>query len=400
MKILETSKLIEREFCKLFNRHKSLSMAVAWASVGFEAFDLVVSQKEKIVRAVIGTHFYQTHPKFIAQFVGDNKVKFMDAGAELFHPKIYIFQTSAEDWAVIIGSANFTRAGFTANDEVSMVFYSKDDPNSITKLKIEGVLDRYWQGKARVFSRQDLENYTFNFSRFQSRMKPFGLGQLETDNTEGRVPSQIPVAAATIQKMSWREYYAHVSQEKHFNNRKQVLSQAATRFRDFPKFAAMSTDHQKLIAAVKTNDDGLDWAIFGTNRYLTINWKNFSIEKLSSALDAIPITGPVKFGDYKNYVKRYVEAGLGDGIAGLTRFATMKRPDYFFCLNNANRPKLMSLLNLDRIDDRPQDFWVDVIVPLRNSVWYQSACPINPSEKAVWDGRMAFVDSLTYEGEN
>ena len=400
MKILDTPKQIENEFCKQFNRHDHLSMAVAWASAGFEAFDLVISRKEKIVRAVIGTHFYQTHPKFISKFVGDNRVKFMDTDAELFHPKIYLFESSAQDWALIIGSANFTRAGFTANNEVSILLNSEDDPDSTVKLKIESTIDRYWDGKARIFSVRDLENYSFNFSRFQSRLKPFGLAELETDQTDGRVPRQIPVSAATIQKMSWSEYYRQVSGEKHFSNRKNVLSLAAARFNGFPNFGAMSTDNQKSIAGVKTKSDGLDWAIFGTNRFLTINWGKFNIEKLSAALDEIPLSGPVKFANYKGYVRRYVEAGLGEGIAGLTRFATMKRPDYFFVLNDGNRKKLTSLLNLDSIDDRPYDFWTDVIVPLRASVWYQSVCPTNPSEKAVWDGRMAFIDSLTYEGED
>jgi len=399
MKILDTYKQIENEFCKQFNKHSRLSMAVAWASAGFKAFDLVMSQKEKIVRAVIGTHFYQTNPKFILEFVGDNRVKFMDAGAELFHPKIYLFETSPKDWALIIGSANFTRAGFTANDEVSILLTSEDDPNSTMKLEIESVLDRYWDGKARVFSSQDLENYSFNFSRFQNRLKPFGLAEIETNQTDGRVPRQIPIAAARVQKMTWSEYYSLVSGEKHFSNRKKVLSVAATRFSDFPNFGAMSTDNQKSIAGVKTKLDGLDWGIFGTNRYLRIHWADFDIKKLSDALDEIPLTGPVEFANYKDYLRRYVEAGLGEGVAGLTRFATMKRPDYFFVLNDGNQKKLRFLLNLDSIDDRPYDFWTDVIVPLRESVWYESDCPTNPSEKAVWDGRMAFIDSLTYEGE-
>ncbi|MGD1073939.1 MAG: hypothetical protein ABSB15_27830 [Bryobacteraceae bacterium] len=77
MKLLTTSREIEAEFGRLLDQHTQVSFAVAWASIGFSRYDQFVKHRRKLIRAVVGVHFYQTHPDFIAEFMGDDRVRFV-----------------------------------------------------------------------------------------------------------------------------------------------------------------------------------------------------------------------------------------------------------------------------------------------------------------------------------
>ena len=46
----------------------------------------------KIIKIVVGTHFFQTDPDFIKMFIGEKGVRFFKNQNELFYPKLYIFK--------------------------------------------------------------------------------------------------------------------------------------------------------------------------------------------------------------------------------------------------------------------------------------------------------------------
>jgi hypothetical protein len=62
MRVLTTTDEINGELLRLIRQCSSCHVAVAWASVGFRAFDLLARNAEKVERMVVGIHFYQTHP--------------------------------------------------------------------------------------------------------------------------------------------------------------------------------------------------------------------------------------------------------------------------------------------------------------------------------------------------
>jgi hypothetical protein len=106
MRVLTTAAEVNAELTRLLRACSSCQVAVAWASVGFKAFDLLAKNAEKIERMVVGTHFYQTHPDFIERFLGHPNVRFVLNPDGVFHPKVYLFEKSGGAWECVIGSPN------------------------------------------------------------------------------------------------------------------------------------------------------------------------------------------------------------------------------------------------------------------------------------------------------
>ena len=109
MQLISNGTTFKAHLTRLFSKYSHASMAVAWASAGTDAFKSLLSQRSKVKHAVIGTHFYQTHPDVLDAFVGSDTTRFMLQPAGVFHPKVYCFHDSAgKEFEIIIGSANFT----------------------------------------------------------------------------------------------------------------------------------------------------------------------------------------------------------------------------------------------------------------------------------------------------
>jgi hypothetical protein len=109
MQILTSVSEIANAFSELIERYQHVSLAVAWASEGFDGYELLIKHAEKIRCAIVGTHFYQTDPRFIEYFIDDQRVAFVQQPNGVFHPKVYLFENSGLDYVCLLGSANFTK---------------------------------------------------------------------------------------------------------------------------------------------------------------------------------------------------------------------------------------------------------------------------------------------------
>src|SRR2546427_5305823 len=127
MKVLTTTAQMSCELVRLIEECVSCQVAVAWASVGFKAFDLLAKHHSKIDRMIVGTHFYQTNPHFIENFLNHPKVRFIMRADGVFHPKVYLFLKAAGEWECLIGSPNFTKGGFDLNDEMAVLITNRDE---------------------------------------------------------------------------------------------------------------------------------------------------------------------------------------------------------------------------------------------------------------------------------
>lgn len=62
MKLLINPIQLQAEFERVVKQYKNFYWATAWAGVGTKNFDLLLLNKRKIKKLVVGIHFYQTHP--------------------------------------------------------------------------------------------------------------------------------------------------------------------------------------------------------------------------------------------------------------------------------------------------------------------------------------------------
>jgi HKD family nuclease len=170
MQFLATQCAIHETISRLIRECSRLRWAVAWASAGFHAFDLLSEHVSKIEQLSVGTHFFQTHPKFIEAFRNNPKVRFvLGTTPAVFHPKLYLFEHD-DGWKCVIGSPNFTRQGSSSNDEVAVLFSCHDLEAAEAKRSIDSTLDSFF-ALGMPFSEVDFEEYRKEWDERRIRLK-------------------------------------------------------------------------------------------------------------------------------------------------------------------------------------------------------------------------------------
>lgn len=167
MKLLTSPASFNREFGRLIKHYRHLDWAVAWATNRHESFDLLIKNRHKIRRIIVGTQFHQTAPEFIDAFKSVPKVRFridQEGLNGVFHPKLYLFSNSATDWEVVIGSANFTAGAFKKNTEHAVLISSAENPDGVRYGELVKEVERLWK-KGRHFTPAELEDYRSRWSQ-------------------------------------------------------------------------------------------------------------------------------------------------------------------------------------------------------------------------------------------
>ena len=398
MQLITSSTTLSRIFRKYLDSCTTVHFAVAWASVGFSEHDALVKAKRKIGRAVIGTHFYQTAPEFIENFCGDARVRFVMEHSGVFHPKLYLFDGKGGSWACIVGSANFTAGGFGRNQEASILVTEADDPGGSILASARASVDRYWN-HAVAGNDIDLEYYREMRKRFARPLAHaagvFGKGK------SGRAVEEIEVL-----NLSWDEFMLRVRGDPHHAlvKRLDVLEAARGLFRQHETLAGMPIEERQGIAGFRKDGD-VPWAWFGSMQGAGVfkNLVNESPAGLSDALNQVPLDGRVTREDYLEFVDRFVRAfPLKDGertrhgLGTATRLLAMKRPDYFVCLDAANRRRLFDDFAINVALHDYEGYWDKIVERLKLATWWNARRPREATAGRVWDGRAAMLDAIYY----
>ena len=289
MRLLTSSASLEEAFERLLTRHEHLSFAVAWASHNFPGYNQLLRYQRKIKRGIVGIHFYQTHPSFIEHFLDDKRIRFAKNSSGVFHPKLYLFETSAADWSCVIGSANFTAAAFSTNTEACLLFESSDGPPRVTKRRLDKTFASYWE-EATYFKPDELKRYRFFWALFGQRRK--GMATEFSDKGRGKSPLATPLLG-----MSWDNYYERVLRDPHHgvDGRIAILNEAHQLFDSKASLSRMSRPERQRIGGFALGG-ALDcrWfgSMFGAGTFKSII--NANSKRLSEALDRIPFSRLLK----------------------------------------------------------------------------------------------------------
>jgi len=400
VQLITESTELSKTFLKLLDSCATVHLAVAWASVGFAEYDALVKAETKIGGAVIGTHFYQTAPEFIEKFSGNKRVRFIVDHSGVFHPKLYLFEHKGGGWACIVGSANFTAGGFRKNQEVAMLVTDADDPKGTLLKNARASIGRYWDD-AVPGTTVDLDRYREMRERF-ARPMAHAAGQFGTGRP-GLLIEEIDVL-----NMSWGKFLTEVEADQHhaLDRRLSVLEAARSLFRRYSSFAAMPIRDRQGIAGFR-EDEEMPWGWFGRMRGAGVfmNLVNDSPLGLSNALDEVPLDGQVTREDYLAFAEKFVQAfPLNDdgkptrhGLGTATRLLAMKRPDYFVCLDRANRGHLLSAFGVNVPLHDYVGYWDQIVERLKLATWWNARRPSAAIAAQVWDGRAAMLDAIYYE---
>lgn len=398
MKIISDSKKLTKKFIALLESSTSMSASVAWASAGNPIFEKLKENAPIINQLVVGIHFYQTDPKFIQAFLSNKKVRYMKNETKgVFHPKLYLFEHESE-WTIIIGSANLTRAAFSINNEVVVVVSGSDfeDPNYLEAKK---VIDNFWQMGSR-FTNEELVDY----SKMCNLKKPniLDLSSQDTENTE----SEIPLFKIPLISMDWVTFLKRIKTTESksiVEKRKELLRAAQQYFKDEKSLANMSLNQRREIGGLGS-DTGLVFGCFGT---MTARGKFCSriisdYEKISQALDEIPIEGAVTKEHFDKFIAIFKSSlPAAREVAGASRLLTLKRPDFFVNINGKNKEKICTELQIKTSQvSNYEDYWYFIVEKIMKSIWWNTPNEFkNNEEKTIFKYRVALLDSIFYTEE-
>lgn len=390
MDLITDGSQLSEKLIALIKKHENIVIAVAWASANTKVFRILNKHKEKIKFAVIGTHFYQTHPDVLENFIDCNEVRFLLQPQGIFHPKAYLFWSKGK-WDVLIGSANLTFAALNKNSEL-MIHISSKDTDSSVKLQLETQIKEYW-GKAEIVTKDLAVKYR-------------GLWQVQQPNLK-RVSGDYPTSSkkspvhSKIMSKSWLEFFYEVEADPYhgFTMRCDLLEIVRNQFRETETYSDMDLGVRKTIAGLP-NDFHEHWGWFGSMKGLGTFHSLIIANNLhfSDALGCIPMNGIVSRQHYNAYINEFIQALPTNQYVGIaSRLLALKRPDYFVCLDSANKKKLCTDFGIAQTGMTYERYWDDVICRITDSIWWNAPIPRNREQARVWSGRAAMLDAIFYE---
>jgi len=401
MKLITDSETLEQNFLRLLDKYAKYYWLTAWASSKSVAFEKLLKNKQRIEKIIVGIHFYQTHPDFIETFLETKNVKYIKQPEGTFHPKIFLFYNNENDWEILVGSANFTKAAFTINTEVSTLIKSTDINASGLLAQTLNIIDSTWL-ESKYFDTDELDDYRTMWKNFRPKLN--SLSGSYGKKTSKRKKKNKPIYLVPIANMDWKIFMDKVNNEQYhsLDERLEVLKISREMFSEVDSFKDLSIEKRKFIAGIDNNSKekyNVDCKYFGSMVGSGI-FKNRIIENdlnISKALDEIPLSGQITKTHYSRFLQYYSKTFDGNYLGTATRLLAMKRPDTFVCLDNKNKSALCKDFEIIQLGLDYERYWEDIILRIYDYEWWLNPKPKNDKEKQVSNSRAAFLDSLYYE---
>lgn len=391
MKLITTALDLESNLQRLIKNYSNISIGVAWASASTKPYEFLLKHKDKIRVGVIGTHFYQTHPDVLDDFLHSKTVKFVLQPKGVFHPKVYLFWNN-NLWEAIIGSANFTAGAVRENTELCTLISHKDG-NHLTDL--QALIEGYSEG-AKSITQTEAANYRRIWSTKQPELRKL------VDHYGDRPPTKLAIESE-VMGMDWPTFLAAIKKDTShgFVERLDFLEKIQKVFANILHFKDVDAQTRRAIAGIP-NKVIQNAAWFGSMQGAGV-FKKVVIDNpdfLSTALDHIPLSGTVTKVQYLRFIAEYLKAFPKgrDGIGTATRLLSMRRPDQFLCVDSANLRKLakdVGMTNSTKLDYNR--YWDEVIERIISAPWWKSEPPKSGEDLKAWKARAAMLDAIFYE---
>lgn len=401
VKLITSTKELRQTFSSLAEKYKNIAFATAWASAGHPAFKKLIKHKSKIQHSTIGLHFYQTDPEVLVEFQKHKNIKFILQTDGVFHPKVYLFWNTPTDWELLSGSANFTKGAFDGSNQ-EMMLLAQGQSSELFKDLIRFLVDDCF-AKAKMLNEQKIKRYGVLYQERQKQIRTLSNCYAK-DKKERR--NKTDILSTSLLTLSWEDYFKKIRKNEYhlFTDRLDLLSYAKEFFQDKAGFLSRDLESRKLISGLPNNAKNmknLGFGLFGTTRS---NGKFFNLIKdgnleIAYAIDEIPLVGEISKSDFLKYIKFFQKVGYDNPLGVATRLLTMKRPDLFFCFNNANKEGICKELGLSKNIDAER-YWDEILLPIYDTAWFNSDKPVEENIQKAWLNRVALIDCIYYKPRN
>jgi len=393
MKLLTDHNQLAIEFAALCNQYDHYKWAVAWAGKesGFDLAKILKKNKNKVERLIVGLHFCQTDPLFIKHYMDHPTVRFIKQTEGVFHPKMYFFYNSSDDWAAIVGSSNFTFSAFNVNREAN-VYFCQDDGEGLFE-QLNEYIDCLWE-EAGVISAPELVLYERIYKHQKSNLE--SLHKPIVNNKSGRID------ISEIDVMTWDSYMSSILKDDMttLEPRITLLNKAQELFRKYPTFNEIPLEYKRCLAGFAMIMPGLenvDWRLFGSMQGARQYKKAINAgTSVANAIDKIPLTGEVTKEMFYQYVRVFKKISINP-LASATRLLAIKRPDTFICIDSKNKKNLCKAFNIPQSHLTLDTYWELIVERIRKMIWYSEAPKGGAQERKIKKYQVAMLDNFYYE---
>ncbi len=366
--------------------------------------DHLLRNRAKIHQVLFGTHFCQTDPDLLERLQSCKGARVVpQTGRGTFHPKVFGF-ASGDRRAAIIGSANFTNAGFGSNIEAAVWLEGRvgDEPLD-TALSFVDAQWRQWRTRGQItdeFLAAYRRQYESNARLRQAMERPPFVPR-----RRGGEPEH------DLLNMDWPDYLRVIDEAENavtIPDRVEILNRTRRLF-DGRAFADFNRPERRAVAGMMDKEQAeeaglgrLDWRLFGSMLGSGEFQKRINANSrfISAALEHIPPQGEVTKEQFESYcgdfLRAFEDAERQPHVASMTRLPALKRPDYFVCLDARNRVGLGKDVGFAHSRLDITQYWDDVIEPLLQTEWWRKERPPGQNGR-LWDGRVAMLDVMYYD---
>jgi len=385
---------VRKRMLKLIGEAKSLQWATAWATDS-KVLDSALNSK-KLSMFVLGTHQYFTEPSVLDRCLENPHVRVMQPKGPMFHPKLYVFDLGKRV-EVFLGSSNLTNGGLFTNIECGVFLNAEWNNPSIQTFTKH--VESLWS-KGEKLDADFIASYKANHRRMRDAKEKLGeFVPIKKPQKSARSANDIDP-----QSMTWKTFVKLVKADTDgFDMRLKVLLQARQIFARGLPFSDLDEIEQKCLAGILKPPKrlGVDWGYFGQmspyGSYSAIIQNHSKL--ISKALAQIPLQGRIKRRHYEAYLAAFkMIPGASKTWTGMgTRLLSMKRPDYFVCIDNANRRGLCSYFGSASTTTNLDNYWERIIMPMMLTPWWLAEVPDDDGEQEIWMGRAAMLDAIYYD---
>ncbi len=377
-------------------------IASAWATNSCDVSSCLWDARSQVRVLVVGLDFFQTDPAFLRRFRRFLRVG--DAGAMVFHPKVYLFRRRGS-FACIIGSSNLTHGGFGTNVEVNVEVTGVTSEPFFDATR--NLLSSIHAG-ARRMRLTELAAYETAYQRSRAARDAivhFALPPRAQTRLELELANEATgVLPPEDLDVDWAHYVrlvlaqegdpsrtVYVRETRTHRGYLGVLSAVKSTFQKRHKLAHMTEDERRQIAGLA--DQFLYFgSMRGAGHFMSLVLHRPHL--LDAALDQIPSKGHVSRAQFDQFVRSLPRERVK--VATATRLLAMKRPDLFLCVDSQNRRQIARSFDISQRALGTFDGYWDLLARIYECPWYLAARPKNGIGMAIWDGRVALLDAFYY----
>ncbi len=382
-----------------------VDIATAWATRG-PVLDMLCKAAEESglrVRAIVGTYGNATDPDALVRLDQIGKLRLVEGNGAMFHPKVYIFRGRRNRaW---IGSANFTGAGFSSNEEA--VYQTKNVDRTLKWF------NRRWNSCDKL-APGAIEIYRERYQRKGMSKSLRGLVLPKTSGADGRVAYleevddwNAYVRAVKKCDASWRHGEAPFSVTGETASYIHTIYEGQKIAR-CESWVGLREEEIKILLGLRGGVNGR-WSLLGTlnpakdvKRAFRESSQDTNRKTLKRVKDAIEEVIDAEDQDFPDVAvtaleKICLEYGWGSGAA--TRLLALARPDRLISVNSMSRDRLAEVFEvcIDSPDElgEPENYRL-LLKRLYEAPWYSGPPGPGEFEQRIWSVRAALLDSFVY----